>query len=234
VPKFTHTVAKNLLLLLLLLAVSACATVNKEPLTGIVPGREVETLQSSVSVSARSGEHSTSGRGFLIFKQPDRFHMAILSPFGLTAIEVFSGNDRLTCVIPSRQTAYAGLISELPENSSLRSIALMNWVVARPPAASGAPASREMTAPSGDRFYFDEYGLLERKVSPEGNEVAYHDYRSINGVAFPESLVISNPYGASVKVVFDDPEINQPVEDAALTPNLEDYTVLPLSEFKGL
>jgi hypothetical protein len=37
-----------------------------------------------------------------------------------------------------------------------------------------------------------------------------------------------------VKIIFDDPQINQPVEDSALVPNLEGYTVLPLAEFKGI
>lgn len=216
--------------LLIICTLSACATVKK-PLTGLVPGREVETLQSPISISAKSGEHGTSGRGYLVFKEPDRFHMAVLSPFGPTILEVFLDGDRMTCVVPSQETAYTGSISELPETSGLRSMAIMKWVVARSPAATGA---REVTAPSGERFYFDEQGLLERKVSPEGNEASYQDYQSINGVAFPETLVITNPYGAFIKIVFEEPEINQPVEDSALTPQLQDYTVRPLADFKGL
>jgi hypothetical protein len=233
VLKFSLRPFQNLLFFLLLIALSGCATVKK-PLTGLIPGRQVETLQSSVSISAKSGEHSTSGHGYLIFKQPDRFHMAILSPFGLTALEIFSLGDRLTCIVPSRETAYAGSMSELPETSGLTSMALMRWVVAPPPEAPAATEPREVTAPSGERFYFDEQGLVERKVSPQGYQVSYRDYRNINGVAFPESLVISNAYGTSVKIVFDEPEINLPVDDSTLTPNLENLTIRPLSEFKGL
>jgi outer membrane biogenesis lipoprotein LolB len=220
-------------LLLLLLLLAACATVKKAPLTGIVPGREVETLQSAISISVKSGEHSTSGRGYLIFKAPDRFHMAVLSPFGLTVLELFLEKDRLTCLVPSRQTAYSGLMSELPENSGLQSMSMMKWVVAKPPASEVAGA-KEFTAQDGDRFFFDEHGLVERKLSREGNQVQYQDYQNINGVAFPSSLLMENPYGARVKIIFDDPQINQPVEDAALAPNLEGYTVLPLAEFKGV
>jgi hypothetical protein len=223
---------KNALLLLLLVSLSACATVRK-PLTGIVPGREVETLQSSISISAKSGEHSTSGRGYLIFKTPDRFHMAVLSPFGLTVLEVFNDNDRLTCLVPSRQIAYSGVLSELPETSGLKSLGLMKWVVARTfePEIAG---TRELTASNGDKLYFDERGILERKVSEQGDEVLYQEYQNVNGVAFPSTIVMENRYGASIKIIFDEPQINQPLEEQALAPNLEGYTVLPLTDFKGL
>lgn len=220
-------------LLLLVLLLSACATTKKAPLAGIVPGSEVETLQSAISMSVKSGDHSTSGRGYLIFKAPDRFHMAVLSPFGLTVLEIFLDKDRLTCLVPSRQSAYSGLISELPEKSGLQEMSMLKWVVAKPPAAEVAGA-REVTAPNGDRFVFDAHGLLVRKVSPQGDQVQYQEYQNIDGVAFPSSLLMKNPYGATVKIIFDEPQLNQPVEDAALVPNLEGYAVLPLAEFKGI
>ena len=222
---------KYAILLLSLFSLSACATVQK-PLTGIVPGREVETLQSAISISVTSGEHSTGGRGYLVFKGPDRFHLAVLSPFGLTVLDVMSDGDLLTCLVPSRQTAYSGRLSELPETSALKSLALMKWVVAPPPAA-GALSGREMTTPSGERFFFDKNGMVERKVTQQGDEVVYQEYRNVNGVAFPESIVIGSRYGASVKIVFDEPQINLPVEDSTLTLNLEGVGVRPLADFKS-
>lgn len=223
---------KNALLLLLLVTFSACATVKK-PLTGLVPGREVETLQSAIVISVKSGEHSTGGRGYLIFKQPDRFHLAVLSPFGLTVLEVFADSDRLTCLVPSRQTAYSGLLSELPETSALKSLGMMKWVVAPPPPVPASSGTREVSAASGDRFFFDKTGLVERKLSEQGDEVLYQDYRNVNGVAFPDSIVIGSRFGATVKIDFDEPQINQPVEDSTLTSSLEGISVLPLADFKG-
>jgi len=222
----------KIFLLALLITLSACATVKK-PLTGYIPGKEVDTLQSAVSISVKSGEHTTSGRGYLIFKEPDRFHLAVLSPFGATLLEVFSDSERLTCLLPSKQTAYSGLFTELPPTSVLQSIGLLRWVVAHQPHEAPAGA-REFTASTGDRFFYAENGLVERKVSAEGDQVTYHDYMNANSVAFPESLVVTNRYGASVKVVFDDPDVNLPVEDDLLAPNLAGYHVLPLSDFKGL
>ena len=224
--------SKNAVLLLLLIVFSACATV-KQPLSGIVPGREVETLQSAVNISMQAGDHSTGGRAYLIFKHPDRFHMAVLSPFGPTVLEVFSDYDRLTCLVPSKQTAYSGLFSELPETSGLRNMALMKWVVAPPPLSGPAAAGRQIVSASGDSFYFDGNGLLERKVSAAGDEVVYEGYHAIDGVAFPDSIVIVNRYGATVRLAFDEPQINLPVEDSTLTPNLEGMHLLPLADFKG-
>ena len=222
--------SKKAILLLLLVSLSACATMER-PLTGIIPGREVETLQSAIGISAESGERSVGGRGYLIFKQPDRAHLAVLSPFGAVMMEVFSGSDHLTCLFPSKQTAYSGLLSELPENSALRSLGMMKWVMAPPPVVP-SPGTREVIALPGDRYYFDRNGLLVRKVSEQGVEVAYDEYRSLDGVAFPGTIVIGS-HGATVKIVFEEPQLNLPVEDATLTPDLKGVSVLPLAQFKG-
>jgi hypothetical protein len=218
-------------LLLFLVSLTACAAVQK-PLTGIVPGREVETLQSAVAISMKSGEHGSSGHGFLIFKYPDRFHLAVLSPFGLTMLEVSSDGDKLTCLVPSRQTAYVGPIADLPESGGLRTFGMLKWVVARVPPHDPS-AGREVVTAAGDRIFFDKFGLVQRKVSPEGDEVEYSLYRNVNGVAFPDSLEIRSSAGGTVRIVFDEPEINNPVDASTLAPNLEGIRVLPLSEFKG-
>ena len=219
-------------LLLLLICFTGCATVQK-PLTGLVPGREVETLQSSIAITMKNDGHGGGGRGYLIFKYPDRFHLAVLSPFGLTVLEVFSDGERLTCLIPSRQTAYVGMISDLPERGGLKTFGMLKWVVARTPPRGASDAAGEVVTSSGDRIFFDTFGLVRRKTSPEGDEVDYAGYNSVNGVAFPESLEIKNSLKDSVRIVFDEPEINTAVENSALTPTLEGITVLPLSEFKG-
>ena len=192
--------SRKTILLLLLLSLSACATMQK-PLTGIIPGREVETLQSAIGITIESGERSTGGRGYLIFKKPDRVHLAVLSPFGAVLLEAFSDSDRLTCLIPSRQIAYSGRLSELPETSALKSIGMLKWVMAPPPVAPSS-GTRDVIAPSGERFYFYKNGLLERKVSELDDEAVYQEYRSVNGVAFPGSIVIGSR-GATVKIVFD-------------------------------
>jgi Outer membrane lipoprotein LolB len=219
---------------MMLNSLAACATVAK-PLSGIVPGREAETLQSTIAISVKSGERSIGGRGYLIFKQPYRFHLAVLSPFGPTLFEVFSDSERITCLIPSKQIAYSGLLSELPEQGLMKSWGMMKWVVERPPVAGSSQAALEITSSTGrrERIFFDSNGLVQRKVTEDGDEVVYNGYQNINGVPFPASIEIGTRKGDTVKIVFDEPEINQPVEEAALKPNLEGITVRPLAEFKG-
>jgi len=64
--------------------------------------------------------------------------------------------------------------------------------------------------------------------------VAYGEYHDRNGVAFPASIEMVNRQGDTVKIVFDEPEVNQPVEEAALNPALEGVEVRPLADFRGL
>jgi len=190
---------------------SGCAAAPRQPLTGLIPGKEVETLQSSISISVRTPERSVGGRGFLVFKRPDRFHLAVLSPFGLTLMDLFSDGDRFTCVIPSRQTAYSGLISELPDRDGLKAWAMMRWVVERQPVAG----------PALERDNVNAAGVRERL------------YRNVDGVAVPESIELSDSRGDTVQVVFEDPEVNRPVEEGVLSPRLEGVKVLPFTEFHG-
>jgi hypothetical protein len=56
----------------------------------------------------------------------------------------------------------------------------------------------------------------------------------VDGVAFPESIEIANRYGAVVNIVFDEPQLNLPVENSALTPVLEGIGIHPLADFHGL
>jgi len=219
------------------LALSACATAPKpEPAPSFRPVGAVETLQSEVSLSVKSGERKIGGRGYLIFKRPDRFHLAVLSPFGFTLMDVFVSDDLITCLIPAKQTAYRGRVSELPDTNALRGWGMMRWVVDTPPPAEGRGAGeREYVGSDGKReiLSYDARGLLTAKTNEAGDRVAYLDYRDRNGVSFPGSIEMSNARGDQVRIVFDEPEINQPVEEAALAPSLEGMEVLPLTQFRG-
>jgi hypothetical protein len=223
------------LLLVTALLLAACAAVPK-PVSLPVPGKEVDTLQSPVSIAVKAGGKSIGGRGYLVYQRPDRFHLVLLSPFGLTLFEIFTAGDRITCLIPSKETAYDGNVNELPDQSALRSWGLMRWVAERPPATGPVPGVRNGTAPDGRRelVTYDERGLIQMKEDEDGNRVTYGDYTGVNGVALPATVVISDRRGDTVRIVFDEPEVNQPVDESALTPRLEGMTVLPLSDFRGM
>jgi outer membrane lipoprotein-sorting protein len=230
-------IIRNIILTsLFVLALSACATVPK-PVEPVKPGKEVETLQSVVSLSVKNSAHSMAGNGYLIFKRPDRFHLVVLAPFGVTVMEVFVNGEHITCLVPSKQTAYTGSFSDLPERNALKGWSMMRWVVEDPPSANMADGGeRECVRKDGRKEFllFDARGLLQRKTNEDGDQIVYGKYEEINGVAFPATIEMFDRQGNTVKVAFDEPEINQPVEDTALAPNLEGFTVLPITNFKGL
>lgn len=237
ISSYNNSLAKHLLLMLLFLfSLSACATAPK-PLASAAPGKQVETLQSEVSLSVRSGDKSIGGRGYLVFKQPDRFHLAVFSPFGFTLMDLFVADDLITCLIPAKQTAYRGRITDIPERNALKGWGMMRWVVDAPPAPDGeAATTRELTAADGRKeiLCYDDRGLLASKTNEDGDRVVYRDYHDRNGVAFPSNIEISNAQGDSVRISFDEPELNQPIEEAILTPNLEGMEVFPITAFRGL
>lgn len=219
---------------LALLSLWGCAAVPKAALSR-TPGGKMETLQSPVSISMTTPGRSLVGRGFLVFKRPDRFHLAVLSPFGLTVLEVFIDGERVICLVPSRDTAYAGLLSELPDRNGLSSWRMLRWVVEFPTANAADGVKAGLAADGGKELaYFDGNGLLLRKVNEEGDQVVFGDYRLADGVPFPASIRLESRNGEVVKLDFDEPELNGPVDDAALTPRLEGIAVLPLAAFQGL
>jgi hypothetical protein len=236
IRKSFSLVKTSLLIPALLLSLAACATVP-QPLPSAKPGVQVETLQSEVSLSVHSGDKNIGGRGYLVFKQPDRFHLAVFSPFGFTLMDLFVANDRITCLIPAKQTAYQGLISDIPDGNALKGWGMMRWVVDTPPASEdNRSVTRNYISPDGRKeiLCYDDRGLLTSKSNEDGDRVVYRDYHDRNGVSFPSSIEISNAKGDSVKIVFDEPEINQPVEDGVLNPALDGVDVLPLTAFRGL
>lgn len=220
----------------LIFSLSACAAAPR-PVPSAGPGRAVETLQSEVSLSVKSAAGSMGGRGYLIFKSPDRFHLAVLSPLGFTLMDLFVSGDVITCLIPSKQAAYQGRASDLPDRNALRGWGMMRWVVDTPRAEEGTgPGTREYLAADGRKelLSYDDRGLLVCKSNEDGDRVAYAEYHDRNGVAFPHTIEMSDRQGNTVKIVFDEPEVNQPVEESVLVPALEGVEVRPLTEFRGL
>ncbi|MBJ6726537.1 lipoprotein insertase outer membrane protein LolB [Geomesophilobacter sediminis] len=217
----------------LLLFLGGCVTAP--PPVKVIPGASVDTLSSSVAVSAKGRGHSGSAHGFLLFQRPNRLHVVFLAPFGSTVFELFMDDDRLTCLVPDKKTAYAGRVTELPPGDYLATLRLMRWVLARPPVPGPSLGAREMESEEfgRERIFFMDNGLVQRKVAPEGEEVIYRDYRMVDGVPFPEKMEIHDGKGGEVKITFEDPEVNHPIEPDTLIAKLDGYQVLPLVLLQG-
>ena len=173
----------------------------------------------------------------MLYKRPDRFHLVILTPFGTTAMETFSSNNTLTILIPSKGVAYAGTFDELPGNSPLLGWRMINLLAADKPLFD--PGKRGTIEKGESAFgvinsFYDNAGFLTREKFRQGEEISFLNYQSEEGIPFPLVIEFTDLNGSRVKITFDEPEINKPVDDAALTPNLEGITVLPLENFKGI
>lgn len=219
-----------LCLALAVAGLSACATKPLPPLV-FTPGAEVESVQSEVSLSFSSPLGSGGGRGYLVFRKPDRSHLVILTPFGTTVMEAFTNGDRLTIVIPSKEIAYSGTFDEIPAKAGLEGWKAMRWIVEGEPAGSGE-ANGELVRVNrqGKRetVWFNAAGLVARKLTEDGEEAVYREYRSIDGVPFPSTIEYRDRRGSTLKIGFDEPEINRPVAESALQPRLDGITVLSI------
>lgn len=228
-------IINKILICCFFLLAAGCAAAQK-PQTPFIPGSAVETLSAMVTISVKTPDGGLGGNGYMVYRRPDRFHLVILTPFGTTAIEFFARDDRVTFMVPSKGVAYVGSFADLPEKGGMQGWRMMQWVVEGAPLLNpGARGDVELTGADGRKSIatYGKDGLLERKVSGDGEEVLYRDYQSVGGVPFPALIEFTDRRGVRVKITFEEPDINKPVEDTALTPNLEGITLLPLSSFKG-
>lgn len=221
--------------LLPLLLLAACATVATPPLD-YRPGAVVETLSSAVSLSVHTPENSLGGSGYLVYRRPDQLHLVVLSPFGTTLMEAFALGDRITLIYPSRSIAYAGRFDELPDKGGLQGWSLMRWVMdADPHEGNPLNGTVERVSPLGfsEKVTY-ENGLVIAKESSGGDHIYYRNYSVVNGVPVAGELDLRNGRDDRIRIKLDEPEVNNPLDDAVFTPHLDGVTVVPLAALKGM
>lgn len=199
------------------------------------PGAMVDTIQSEISLSFSSPAGSGSGRGYLVYRHPDRMHLVVLTPFGTTYMEAFANGEVLTVAIPSQETAYTGTFSEIPPHSPFAEWQALRWIMEREPSGSGTPDGEIVRVNREGRretVWYNADGLVVRKKTDGGDEVVFRDYRSVEGAPLPLVIEFRNRRGGALKISFDEPEVNRPVEDQALQPRLDGYTVLSLKRLE--
>jgi hypothetical protein len=223
---------KAILPLLVLTILSGCAAVPVQH--SVAHGVAIETLQGSVNISLSSPVGQMSGNGVLFFKRPDSFRLSILAPFGQVILDIIVAGDRVLCLKESRKTAWQGTVADLPESLGTRVWPLLIWTV-EPPHPPGPSLERRFTRSDGtsEKVYYDTAGFVQRKVNGVGDEVFYSDYRITDGRALPNRIEINAAEGSRLVLVFDEPELNRPIENGILNPELEGYAILPLNELKG-
>lgn len=221
------------LLLLLLLALAGCTAsrVQDEPLA--MPGVAIKTLQGGVNVSLSSPAGQMSGNGVLFYQSPDSFRLTILAPFGQSLFDLIINGDRVLYLLESRKQAWQGGVHDLPEGLGLRIWPLLKWVV-EPPHPAGASLERSFNRSDGtvERVYYAANGLVQKKINAGGDEAIYRDYRRLDGIAVPADIEVRT-FGSTLRLIFDEPEVNRPIDSDILNPLLEQYELHPLSEFRG-
>ena len=220
--------------ILLMLSLSACAAapLQKEP--AAIHGAVIETLQGTVNISLTSPGGQMSGNGVLFYKRPESFRLTILAPFGQSIFDIVINDGKVLCLMEREKKGWQGSMQDLPERLGVRIWPLLQWVL-EPPHPAGPSLERSFTRADGtvEQVYYDAAGLVQKKVNAAGDEVAYRDYRSADGLAVPNGIAITTAEGSSLILSFDEPDINRPIDSAILSPRLDRYEILPLADFKG-
>lgn len=218
--------------LLLLAILAGCATpvLQQEAVHGAV----IETLQGSVNISLATSGRQISGNGVLFFKEPESFRLSILAPFGQVVFDIIVAGEKVLCLDEKRKTAWQGTVADLPASIGSRVWPLLSWTV-EPPHPSGDALERFFKRPDGtvEVVYYDPGGFVQRKVNGFGDEVFYSDYRISGNRALPNRIEIIAADGSRLTLSFDDPELNQPIENGIFSPGLAGYAIFPLRELKG-
>lgn len=219
-----------LLLLFLCSCVSRPAVIEPQAVHGVV----IETLQGGVNIALQSPAGKMSGNGFLFYKRPEIFRITILAPFGQSVFDIIVNDGKVLCLADSRKKVWQGGVADLPSMLGARIWPLLNWLM-EPPHPAGASLERSFIRPDGsvEKIFYDTAGSVQKKVNSAGDLVTYGDYRVIDGIAVAMVMEIATVDGNKLKLTFDDPEVNRPVEDSVLAPDLKGYEFFPLAGFKG-
>lgn len=223
---------KKLFIFIFFSTLFGCATAPIVPTPPLNPSATIDTLTASITLSIKAGEKGLSGRGYLIMRYPDQFRLVILSPFGTTVAEMFLAGDELLYLASGRNTAYHGMLSDLPDVPALQGWRLLRWTTER--VSPEKPGQKRLSRIRGDgereTIQFDHQGLVLSK-SMGGDKVGFEGYQSVAGVPVPTTMEIRERSGITVRITLDEPEVNAPLDPNAFVPALEGVTVLPLSQF---
>jgi hypothetical protein len=149
-------------------------------------------------------------------------------------LDIIVEGKQVLCLRESHKIAWRGRLGDLPDALGTKIWPLMQWVV-EPQQPPGPALTRVFTRPDGtaEKVYYDEAGLVQRKVNSVGDEVLYSHYRVTDAVGLAGTMEIKTIEGSRLKLTFDEPELNHPIDGEIFNPKLERYEILPLAEFKG-
>ena len=218
---------------LLLLLMSGCALTPRVPLA-YQAGTLVETLSAAASFSISKGEQGMSSNGYLLYQRPGRMRMVVLSPFGTTLLEAIVSGDMITIVNSSERVAFSGRLDELPDQGEGQTWRHARWVMdVDPPGAALKDGTLTRFNSLGEReqvVYQD--GLVISKLLDNGDMARYGDYIVINGVPLATEILMDSSNGGHFRIRISEPEVNAELSPEAFIPNLDGFSILPLTDLR--
>lgn len=217
-------------LALLTLVMAGCATTTPPDLSQLITESRLETLSSSINLSFRNSKRSLSGRGYMVFRQPDQMRLIVLSPFGTTMVEAGMTGDQLALAYPTNGEIYLGPLQDLPKGTGQQGFTMLQWVLdMKPPYNAPLNGVLERPGRNGTREEISvDNGLVTQKSLSSGEQVRYRNYTILNGVALPQELIMESAEGDRIKITLVEPEVNLELEPQAFNVSMRGLRVLPL------
>lgn len=224
---------RQFLLAVLLMTLSACVSVPAQK-QATLHGDVIETLQGPVNISLTTSTGKMSGNGILFYQRPASFRLTLLAPFGQSILDIVVNGEKVICLMESKGKVWVGSMQELPEWIGTQLWPLLAWAV-EPPKPAGPALERIFIRADStfEKIYYDTSGFVQRKVNEIGDEVVYSDYRRTDGIAVPNVIEIRASEGSTLRLAFDEPEVNRSIDSDILNPQIDRYAIISLEEFKG-
>lgn len=235
---FNHVTLKQgraaFFLLLLTVSLSGCLAFRPPAELEYAVGAAVETLSGTASLSYAASGRSVSGSGFVLYRKPDQIRVVILSPFGSVLQEIYVTGDQVSIVDTGNGVVYSGSNRDLPDSGDVSGWRYIQWIIdIDPPEPTRSTTVIERTNRYGQQEVAAfENGLLISKTTAAGGHVRYRRYAATRGVAFPLEIIYETVAKEKFTILFEEPEINVPLTDAAFTFNRDKLRVYPLSLLK--
>jgi len=201
------------------------------PLTGGHSTSKLETLSTNFQLSFRSEEKHGSVRGMLAYKQPDQLRLVLLNPFGTVAMEVLMQQETLTVLYPENGVAFHGPLSQLSSKIGRRGWGLLRWMLENVPPEKGNGTYERVVDAKAEMVTVQDGVVIEKRRS-SGEQVSYQDYVLVSGVMLAQEQSLQSVDGNRIKILLEEPEVNQLLSEQALMVNLAGVQLLPITALK--
>lgn len=231
---FVRLLRTTLTYLLLAVVLSGCAAVHRPAQITYEDGAVAASLSSAVSLSYTNHDRSISGRGFLMYRKPDRMRVIILAPFGSVLQEIYVSGEHVTIVDAGNGIAFDGTRNELPAEGDFSGWRNIHWLIDidAPDHARGSTTIERTNRLGQMETAIFENGLLISKKTAAGGYASYEKYSAIQGVPFPHEITCATTTGEKITIQFEDPDVNVSFAADAFTPQLGKLRVYPLSSLR--